>query len=150
MRITDTQGKYGRTTAHADGRKRFYRRITRALHTYSWFNTGAILSAMEVASMTKSRMMEAHENKDAGMSYARFVIELKDSIIPQMVNQGISIVYPRQFSETLKKDLDIVATADRIGRALKELGCQSKRQSAGMVYMLPSKKDLENWKAGMA
>ena len=90
------------------------------------------------------------------MTFVEFVSLLRNSIVPNLVDRKISIIYPEAFSLSLASNTDedgnpdpIIASAGRIGRAMKGLGLKSQRGSAGNAWFLPDEDELSNWMAGM-
>ncbi len=157
FRIVDTHSKHGKTTLHWDGRRRKTYRLRRAIRLYKLYNTFATVDTLEIAKMGKEALFEAHEDSTSNMSYAEFQQLLATAIIPNLVERGISIIFPEAFSKTLadNKDEDgnddpIIASAGRIGRAMKSLGCTSKRGSGGNAWNLPDKDTIDSWTQGMA
>lgn len=123
------------------------------------YNTYATVDNLEISALNKDVVEQAYEDSKMDMPYEVFLSILADNIIPILVERGTKIIYPSRFAELLErntKEVDgenvpdpIVATADRIGRALKHLGLVSKRGSAGNAYYLPDIDELEEWQSGL-
>lgn len=158
-RIVDTHQKHGKTFFHWDGRKRRTFRVRRMIKYWPLYNTFASVDNLEISALNKEAVEMAYEDSQTDMPYEVFLNILAENIIPVLVERGTSILYPARFSDLLAnntKNVDgkeipdpIIASAKRVGRALKHLGLLSKRGSAGNAYYLPRKDELEEWQSGL-
>ena len=157
FRIVDTHTRHGKTTMYWDGRRRKTYRLRRAIRFYKLYNTFATVDNLEIAAFNKDALMEAHEDINSNMSYTEFQSLLATAIIPNLVERGITTIFPEAFSKTLAENKDendnddpIIASAGRIGRAMKSLGCVSKRGSGGNAWLLPDQDTINSWMQGMS
>ncbi len=157
FRIVDTHSRHGKTTLYWDGRRRKTYRLRRAIRLYKLYNTFATVDNLEIAAFDKEALMEAHEDTKSNMTYAEFQQLLASAIIPNLVEQGKTIIFPEAFSKSLADNVNekgepdpIIASAGRIGRAMKSLGCVAKRGSGGNAWLLPDADTITSWSQGIA
>jgi len=156
FRVVDTHTRHGKTSLYWDGRKRKTYRLRRAIRLYKLYDTFATVDNLEIAGQSKEAIMENYEDSKSNMSYKEFVNLMAVSIIPNLVDRGVSILYPEKFSESLAENQaddgnpdPIIASAGRIGRACKSLGLISKRGSGGNAWILPDVDEIGRWMSGM-
>jgi hypothetical protein len=156
FRIVDTHSRHGKTSLYWDGRRRKTYRLRRAIKLYKLYNTFATVDNLEIAGFDKEKLMEAHEDTKSNMNYDEFVSLMASAVIPNLVDKGITVIYPQAFSKSLAENQDedgnpdpIIASAGRIGRAMKALGCSAKRGSGGNAWLLPDKDTVNSWAQGM-
>lgn len=156
FRVVDTHTRHGKTTMYWDGRRRKTYRLKRAIRLYKLYDTFATVDNLEIAGQTKEAIMEGYEDGKSNLPYQDFLNLMAASIIPNLVERGITILYPEKFSEALAENEDddgnpdpIIASAGRIGRACKALGLLSKRGSGGNAWKLPDQDELQRWRSGM-
>ena len=157
FRVVDTHTRHGKTTMYWDGRRRKTYRLKKAIKLYKLYNTFATVDNLEIAALDKDALMEAHEDTKSNMPYEDFLELLGTAIIPNLIDRGITEIYPQAFSKSLAENKDedgnddpIIASPGRIGRAMKALGCSSKRGSSGNVWYLPDADTVAGWIQGMA
>ena len=156
FRVVDTHARHGKTSMYWDGRRRKTYRLKRAIRLYKLYNTFATVDNLEIAGQSKEAIMEGYEDNQSNLTYKEFVNMMANSIIPNLVDRGIEVIYPEKFSESLKDNVDddgkpdpIIASSGRIGRACKALGLIAKRGSGGNAWHLPTADGLQGWMSGM-
>lgn len=163
-RLVDTTGKFGPSFQHWDKKRRGTFIMRRVIRFYRLYNTYASVSALEIAQMTKDKVMGAYENRNASMTQEQLENMLLDRIIPHCVKGlGWKTIYPKQFAEyletleeeipgpdgeTITQNMGIKVSAKMLGGALRNIGLRTKRSSAGMQFELPSEDELESWQSG--
>ena len=151
--VIDTQREKGFNQNFFDGRTRRKFRIRRLIRFYKLFNTYAAVSAQEMSKMDKTAVMAAYEDRDANMSMDDFLRLMRYVIIPKLVEDGATKIIPQAFSEMLADNRDengksapIIASPERIGRAMIKLGLSRKRGQD--AYPLPELETMEQWQMG--
>lgn len=155
-RVVDTQRKHGRNPNHYDGRKRYTTRFREVVKYFSLYNTFASVSATEISMMDKNAVLQAHSESQSTTTVQKLENLLAERIIPHIVvNLGWDRVIPSRFAKWLEtatdendENMNIVVSPKMLGMALANLGLPKKRNSAGMVYMLPEPDDIVNWQSG--
>jgi hypothetical protein len=150
IRMTDTQGFFGRSHRHFDGRKRKWVHIPKAINYYrGLYNTDATVSAIEISQLSRENIESAAETAKTGNDYGDFLIKMQQEIIPALVHAGGKMLYPAAFKGTLLEQWELDVSVERIGHACTDLGLESKRGAKGKRYILPEPERLELFVAGV-
>lgn len=149
MRFVDTQGRYGKSPYFLDGKHRFYKWLPKVINYFDLYNTDALVSPVEIASIGKEGIVSASETARTGVDFDDFKKRLRTELIPQLVKQGAEMIYVEGLAEFIKDQLELEVSPERIGKACRDLGLESKRSNKGRGYILPSVDDIDNWVYGI-
>ena len=149
MRFVDTQGRYGKSPYFLDGKHRFYKWLPRVINYFDLYNTDALVSPVEIASIGKDGIVSASETAKTGVNYDEFKTRLRKELIPQLVKQGAEMIYVEGLSDFIKDQLGITVSPERIGKACRDLGLESKRSNKGRGYILPDIENIDDWVFGI-
>lgn len=169
--IFDTHRKFG-LAYDSTGRprsKHYHEDIFPAIRAYRLYNTDAIVSPEDVLGLTKDVIVGSKAEVKAGVTRDELADELRDAWIPFLVFQNTESIRPGDFAKGLFNNYTIKVNKNggawegqqvpreaplrvdsaMMGDALRSLGLAKVRGSAGVIYHLPDRSDLEDWMAGL-
>lgn len=148
LRSVDTNREFGVDPRYKDGKRRGIHVVWKIRDVYGAYNTRGIADYAEVLSIDKRSIMDQKENKDAGIGFSELCATLRDLWVPWAVGEGHTKIVPAMFCAAVNEKFGFKVTPTQMGRALNELGLNTKRSNGKRSVELPPQKHLEAWQAG--
>ena len=148
----DTQGSQGFNPLMKDKRLRRLEVLMGIVKYYGLYNTLAQVQQHEIDAVSKDSLAEAREDAGTGIEFAEFK-EMMAGWIVKLIRESDprpTRIVVSTFARTIAADTGLTISAERVGRACRELGLKSQRSEKGRWYELPDADTLHLWERGLA
>jgi hypothetical protein len=150
MRWVDTNGHFGTSPHHKDGRKRGIAVAWKIRDVYNSYNTKALASFGDVLALTKDAIIEKmNEAKGggAGVSQDKLQNILRGWVPWYIENYGVTEVTAAAIAAALEEHEGLKVGPRAVGQAFAAIGLPSVRTNRGRMVQLPPAEYIATWKA---